>query len=319
MAGERRPECPGEDKWAAVAAGIGSADEASLLIEHASGCDYCGHLLREASEDLNPEISANELEVIRQLPSSTDGWQRHLGRRMAEVSATGAIERPQETLRYVRWSFVEWTRWAVPLAATAVVVVGAALWTQRSSPSLALTNQLIAQAYTQQRPIELRFPGAGYSPVRQERGENGPSRSRMDEPAELLEAEKEIARALAGHPRHLDWLQAKARTDVFEGNYQIAIEELTKLQVDRPEDTTILLDLAIAYYGRARTQRDAVGKTTDFQLSLRCLNIVLSHNPNDVVALFNRAVVHKELKQYSEANSDWQRYLQLDSNRPVGR
>jgi hypothetical protein len=32
--------------------------------------------------------------------------------------------------------------------------------------------------------------------------------------------------------------------------------------------------------------------------------------------LFNRAVVHRELKQYSESNSDWQRYLQLDSTGP---
>src|SRR5580698_7580130 len=115
-------------------------------------------------------------------------------------------------------------------------MVGVALWTRRSSPSLALTDQLIAQAYTEQRPIELRFPGAGYGPVRQERGENDPSRSRMDLPPALLEAEKQIARRLATHPQDSGWLQAKARTDLFEGLYASAIQVLQQAEAARPED-----------------------------------------------------------------------------------
>jgi tetratricopeptide (TPR) repeat protein len=312
VAGERRPECPAEDKWAAVAAGIGSADEASLLIEHASSCDHCGYLLREASEDLNPEISANELEVIRQLPSATDGWPRDMGRRMAEVSATGAIEQPRETLPYVRWFFANWTRWAVPLAVTAVVVVGAALWTQRSSRSLALTNQLITQAYTEQRPIEFRFAGAGYGPVRQERGENDPSRSRMDLPPVLLEAEEQIARRLATHPQDPGWLQAKARTDLFEGHYASAIRVLQQAEAARPEDVSLRLDLATAYFERAGTRPDPQQQAADYNLALESLNKVLGKNSNDLVALFNRAIVYARLGKSAEATADLRRYLELD-------
>lgn len=310
VAGERRPECPPEDKWAAVAAGICSANEASLLIEHASSCDDCGYLLREASEDLDPEISANELEVIRQLPSATDGWQRDMGRRMAEVSATGAIEQPRETLPYVRWFFANWTRWAVPLAA-AVVVVGAALWTQRPSRSLALTNQLIAQAYAEQRPIEFRFPGAGYGPVREERGENDPGRSRMDLPPALLEAEKQIARKLATDPQDPGWLQAKARTDLFEGHYASAIQVLQQAEAARPEDVSLKLDLATAYFERAGTKLPT-DQIADYNQALESLNAVLDKDPNNLVALFNRASVYEHLNRIPEATSDWQHYLQLD-------
>lgn len=319
VAGEPTSGCPADEKWTELAAGICSAPEASSLLEHATRCDYCGNLLRESTENLNPEISPQEQGFIRQLPSATAGWQRGLGRKMAEASRTEESKRTlvvRKSRRPARWPFAPLKRWALPVAVAAIGIIGVALWIRWSSPSLSAVNEKLAQAYSEQRPFQARFPGARYGPLREERGEAGPSRSRMDEPAELLEAEQEIAEALTRYPRDPGWRQVKARTDIFEGNYQSAIEELMKLQVDRPENTTIQFDLAIAYYGRARTQRDSVAKTTDFKLSLRCLDIVLSKNPNDAVGLFNRAVVHRELKQYSESNSDWQRYLQLDSTGP---
>ncbi|MGD0569879.1 MAG: tetratricopeptide repeat protein [Candidatus Sulfotelmatobacter sp.] len=330
MAAERKRDCPAEEKWTAIAGGVSPAAEAKPMLEHASRCDYCGPLLRAATEDLDPEISAEEEEFIRQLPSASAEWQRALARKMTAASVAPAGEkvatpgsktepgrlteketRPSAHWPLAGWSLANWTLWAAPVAAAAVVAVGAAIWVERASPSLSATNLLIAQAYTEQRPIELRFPGAGYGPLRQERGERGPSRSRMDEPPQLLEAEIQIARGLARHPQDAGWLQAKARADLFEGHHQSAIEALQKAERVRPDNTSIKLDLATAYYERAGSEADSE-QVADYDRALQALNSVLGNNPNDPVALFNRAEVHHQLKQYSEAAAGWKHYLQLD-------
>jgi tetratricopeptide (TPR) repeat protein len=330
VAAERKRDCPAEEKWTAIAGGVSPAAEAKPMLEHASRCDYCGPLLRAATEDLDPEISAEEEEFIRQLPSAGAEWQRALARKMTAASVAPAGEkvatpgsktepgrlteketRPSAHWPLAGWSLANWTLWAAPVAAAAVIAVGAAIWVERASPSLSATNLLIAQAYTEQRPIELRFPGAGYGPLRQERGERGPSRSRMDEPPQLLEAEIQIARGLARHPQDAGWLQAKARADLFEGHHQSAIEALQKAERVRPDNTSIKLDLATAYYERAGSEADSE-QVADYDRALQALNSVLGNNPNDPVALFNRAEVHHQLKQYSEAAAGWKHYLQLD-------
>ena len=333
VASVRKLDCPPEATWTTVAAGVASADESQVLLEHASRCDYCGPLLRAATEDLNPEISAEEQEFIRQLPSARAEWQRDLARKMAdaetaaggedvvsvnatEPQAEGQKVRPSASPSRSGWRFASWNLWAAPLTAAAVVAIAAAIWVERQSPSLSSTNQLIAQAYSEQRPIELRFPGASYGPVRQERGVSGPNRSRMDEPPELLQAETQIARGLARHPQDAGWLQAKARADLFEGSYQSAIELLQQAEPARPEDASLKIDLATAYYERAGTRSDPAERAADYELALQALNSVLSSNPNDLVALFNRAVVRQRLRRYSEAIADWERYLQIE---PAGQ
>jgi Flp pilus assembly protein TadD len=134
----------------------------------------------------------------------------------------------------------------------------------------------------------------------------------MDEPPQLLEAEIQIARGLARHPQDAGWLQAKARADLFEGNSQLAIEGLRKAEASRPEDASLKVDLATAYFERGGTERGSADQAADYDLALQSLNEVLSRNPNDLVALFNRAIVYQQQKKYSEAAADWQHYLQLD-------
>jgi tetratricopeptide (TPR) repeat protein len=311
---ERTSVCPTEDNWPRLVAGLVHASEAAPLLEHSADCEYCGQLLREATEDFAPELSEQETKSIRQLPSALAGWQRNIARKMAEMSgappvsvSTSARVAPARAA----WLSSAWLRWAWPIAATAVLVIAAILWIGRS-PSLSSTNQLIAQAYTAQRPVDLRFPGADYGPVMQERGESGRNRSRMDEPPELLEAETQIARGLINHPQDAGWLQAKARTDLFEGHYQSAIEALLQAEGTRPEDASVKIDLATGYCERAGNRREPTEQAADYELALQSLNSVLSKNPNDLVALFNRAFVYQKLKKYAEGVEDWQHYLQLD-------
>jgi tetratricopeptide (TPR) repeat protein len=304
-------DCPSEEKWMRLAAGLVSSQDATLLLEHATHCDHCGPALKSAIQDFNPELSEDEEKTIRQLASADSNWQHNIAQKMSAISEGTKPERqlfqPQKPS-----VFANWMRWAIPLGAAAAIAVGAGIIWDYSSPSLASTNKLIAQAFTEQRPFELRFPGAGYGPVRQERGVNGPSRSRMDEPAELLEAETQIERALKKHPDDPGWLQAKARADLFEGNYQRAIEGLQEAEIARPESLSLKGDLAIAYCERAELQTDEVSQIADYSLALQILNGQLANRPDDLAALYNRALVHQRLHQSGEAAKDWQRYLQLE-------
>jgi tetratricopeptide (TPR) repeat protein len=314
VAPERKHRCPEEHKWADLAAGLCSAAEATPLLTHASDCIDCGHRLREATEDFNPEVSAKEQELIEQLPSTRAAWQREVAHKMAEISGatwTTTIAGGREIRHHAAWSSSAWMRWAGPAAAAALLAVAGALWIKRS-PSLSSTNQLIAKAYTAQRPVELRFPGASYGPLRQERGEIDPRRSKMNEPPELLEAETQIARGLARLPQDAGWLQAKARADLFEGQYDSAINALHQAQVIRPDDPSLELDLATAYFERAEANLGSADHDADYTLALKSLDEVLTNNPNDLAALFNRAIVHEQLKKVSEAIADWQRYLRID-------
>jgi tetratricopeptide (TPR) repeat protein len=307
----RTKDCPAEEIWTGIVAGLASAAESEPLLRHACTCDYCGFWLRAASEELDPEISAEESDAIRQLTSAGVGWQRRLSHKMAQASEAPNKSESRSSAGTF-WNFANWKLWAAPVGAAAVVAVGGAILIEHNSPSLSSTNQLIAQAYSEQRPNELRFPGAAYAPVRQERGTSGPARSRMDEPPSLLKAETQIARALSIHPHDTGWMQAQARADLFEGHADEAIALLQQAEAARPEDASVNLDLAMAFYERAGTQHDPDASAADYDRALQSLNRVLAKNPNDVVALFNRALVYQQQKKYSEAIADWRHYLQLD-------
>jgi hypothetical protein len=247
---ERKPDCPPEKQWMLLVAGLRPPTDATMLLQHAMNCDFCGRLLKSAAKDFSPEISAEEQRTIRELASAGSVWQSNLAQEMARMSSASARETPAVRSQRTA-SFARWMRWVVPLGAAAALAVGAKVYLERSQPSLISTNQLIARAFSEQRPIDLRFPGASYAPARQERGVSAPSRSRLDEPAELLEAETQIQRGLAKHPDDPGWLQAKARANLFEGNYQEAIEELRRAEGARQDDLSLKVDLATAYYERA--------------------------------------------------------------------
>lgn len=308
VASERTSTCPPDEKWPAIAADLLSSEEDGALIDHASKCDHCAPLLRDATEDLNTELSSVEQEFIHRLPSASLAWQRELAKRMADTSNPRIDEHRASGLRHsVRW-FAPWTHWALPVAATAAVAIVVAIWIQRPS-SLSSANTLLAQSYAEQRPMELRFPGAVYGPLKRERGTR---RSRLDFPPELLEADRQIARALSRSPNDAGWLQAKARAALLEGNYQTAIDALQQALTVRPNEHSVKLDLATAYFERGETTQNPKDEAADYDRSLQLLNEVVSSEPTNPVALFNRALVYERMKKPGDASADWERYLELD-------
>jgi tetratricopeptide (TPR) repeat protein len=168
-------------------------------------------------------------------------------------------------------------------------------------------NDLLATAYTEQRTLDLRIPGAAHGPVRLVRG--SADRSRLDRPPALLEGEARIARELAMAPASPTWLQAMGRADVLDWNFEAAIASLQRALVIQPDSPSLMIDLASAYFERAEVNN----RTADYDAAAKLLSRVLNATPDDPVALFNRAVVYERMHLHDQAILDWQRYLRVDS------
>src|SRR6185312_3186198 len=123
--------------------------------------------------------------------------------------------------------------------------------------------KLLAQAYTEQRTMDMRWPGADYAPIRITRGSE---ESRLDEPAPLLEAERIISRDQQKTETDVQWMQAKAEAELLEHQTDAAIATLTKaLERHETYPAQLNLLLAIAYLQKG----DSSGDSADYAQSVK--------------------------------------------------
>jgi CHAT domain-containing protein/Flp pilus assembly protein TadD len=171
-------------------------------------------------------------------------------------------------------------------------------------------DSLLATAYTEQRTMEVRIPGAAYAPIRQERNA---ARSTLDQPQALLEANALIAKRLKDHPDDPRWLQAKGRADLLAFRYEAAIPTLERALNLQPNSPELLTDLATAHFQRAQANS---GREIDYGTAIEYLGRALAKNPDDPVVLFNRAVAEEKLRLYLPSITDWNHYLKVDPSGP---
>jgi len=304
--GARQADCPNDEVWDQVAGGLVEPDQTLVCIEHASRCDHCGPLLRSAVEgfvgpnpDLAKELTEAERAQIASLESTTPEWQIRLA------------ERISGTVRSSRSGTSWWRGWSLaPVLAgatlTALIVAGVSWWQWDSRKTPEAADRLLARAYTDQRTLELRIPGAAYGPLRVQRG---PAESFTARPAPLLKAEALIASQLTAHPDDPAWLQAAARADVLEGKYDAAVEALQRALELQPHSPDLMLELATAHFQRAQSE----DRQEDYAAAYEFLSDVLQQQPENAAALFNRAIVAERQFLYQQALDDWEHYLKLDS------
>jgi CHAT domain-containing protein/tetratricopeptide (TPR) repeat protein len=314
--GSRKADCPAEEVWDQVAGGLVEPDQTLRYIEHASRCDHCGPLLRTAVEvfvdptlDLAKELSEAERTQIAGLESTRPEWQMRLAERISGTTRASRSRQASSRQSSSRQSW--WRRWfSVPALAgagiTAALIAGGLWlrWDSRVTPEAA--NRLLARAYTDQRTLELRIPGAAYGPLRVQRG---PAESFTARPAPLLKAEALIASRLAAHPDDPGWLEAAARADVLEGKYDAAVESLQRALELQPHSADAMFELATAHFQRAQSE----DRQEDYAAAFEYLSDVLAQQPENAPALFNRAIVAEHEFLYRQALDDWERYLKLDS------
>jgi CHAT domain-containing protein len=300
--------CPDQKLWWEVAAGILPKPEAEKLISHAIQCDHCAPLFKEATEDLASAATPQEEKVLQQLRSDRADWQNKAAQEMAVRSRQTIGQRApvESSSEFIPGGIPAWR-----LIAAACVLLAIALstvWIIRRlrQPSI---NDLLASAYSEQRTLEMRIPAASYAPVRQERGAG---RSSLAKPSSLLRAEYLISEKLSTSPEDAEMLAAKGRAEILEWQYSQAIESLKHsldLSAESPELDT---DLATAYVERA----EAENRPLDYGEAIEYLGKALGKNPEDQVAIYNRAIVEEKLKLYEQALKDWEHYLQIDSAGP---
>lgn len=295
-----KDDCPQAVVWDQIAAGLTTSDETLSYLDHASRCDHCGPKLRSAVGevgDLNRELTDAERRQIRSLASAQPEWQLKLAERISGRTHPAEIS--------------GWKRWlSIPsLAAVSVAILliaGLGWWAIAGRTDAASANKLLARAYTDQRTLELRVPGAAFAPLRVQRG---PAESFVARPAPLLKAEALIANQLAAHPDDPAWLQAAARADVLEGKYDAAVESLQRAVELQPHSPELLFDLGTAHFQRGQSE----DRQEDYGAAYEDLSEVLAAEPDNAPALFNRAIVAEHQFLYQQALDDWEHYLKLDS------
>ena len=229
--GLSEPECPDALVWYEIASGNSSSDRTPQYVQHATDCAPCGALLRNAVADLSDETSTLETKQIAELESARPGWQRRLARRIAGAITPDSVSVPWWSRRRIRG-------FALAAAGLAVAVIAV------QQLQLQIAQQLLARAYTAERPIELRMAGASHAKFTAQRGQR---ESLLDRPPSLLLAEALIA--VQAGPRLSDprWLQTRARADLLDGRYEAARESLSRALQLSPKSPEILIDLATAY------------------------------------------------------------------------
>jgi len=271
-----------------VARGTGPRDQAQMMLAHAARCAHCSTALRQTIGDLEAEIDDHAPTL--DLPSSSAAGQEKLARNLTEAARLG----PHTGTSRFRWT------WAVAAAGIMAIASAAGLFLLLNRPEQ--VNGLLAQAYQEHRELELRFPEAGYGPIRVERGT---SRNRS---LPLAQAEATIAKELGRHPEEARWLQANGRALLLEWRPEEAITEFRKAQAQMPADPSLLSDLSAAYFEKAQIS----GTPADFETALDLLSQAMEHNPRDPVMLFNRAVVLDHLSRYDQAIQAWNEFLQVE-------
>ncbi len=297
------PECIGDAEWLEVAAGLYPEAKTRELMKHAAQCGHCGPLLKNAAEALVDETTPSEEAWLSSLRSARPEWRKNMAATLR--ASAGAKDSSREKKEGVQWwqALLSWPRPAFALAGIAVAVLTGWLGLRMIRPPSA--EQLLALAYTEHRTLEVRIPGAKYAPMRAERSTGG---SNLDKSPSLLKAESLIGENLQKNPNDPEWLQAKARADLLDGNYESAIKSLQRALETQPDDPSLLTDLGSAYFVRA----EAAGRSIDYGNAIESLSKALAKSPDDPIALFNRALACERMFLFTQAVDDWEQYLRVD-------
>lgn len=288
------PDCGIHTNWIEVVAGLLSESKTSALVNHASQCPYCGPRLEKAAETLSDEATPAEMEVLSQLKNAQPKWPKQM------VLTMKKKYQPEHPLAGGRAYFrLPKLVFAAAAAATVALAGGLALTVFSPVP----VEQLLAQAYTEKRTVELRIPGAKYGELQVERGL---TKSSSDKASSLVKAESLIHEHLDKTPNDPKWLQAQGRADLLEGDPDSAIRHFEKAKESEPDSPSLMGDLGTAYYARH--------SETDRGKAYELLSQALAKVPNDPTLLFNQAIVAENMDFLDVAEGDWKHYLQLESN-----
>lgn len=170
-------------------------------------------------------------------------------------------------------------------------------------------RKALYKSYRGIRPLEARVTG-GFDYLPYERKRGMPGGAQIDH-SQFDLALSELTRAVASNPtpeaRH-----ALGQLNLLIGNFERAEEQLMRALNDAPKNARLHADLGTLYFVRSRKADPLplLSKAIDYYSS------AIELEPGLVEAWFNRALSREEMALYTEAEADWEHYLQLDSGSP---
>ena len=279
-------DCSSEGDLRNLAAGLYPDPKAAQLKAHAATCGRCGPLLQEYIEDFSDDSSPEEQLFLDQLRTASPEFRQQKAREMFELAILKKNRVIPEPVPAADWRrFLSW-KWIL-IPATAVIALAAIIFpvylARRDTPEK--VEKYLAEAYPEQRPIEMRWPGTKW-------GEPSDTLGAIpaNKPLSLLKTDEAIQRQTPETLKKKEWLHLRAQSEILGGsNLLQLIKDLTEATQSQP-DSTLMFDLAIANFrmGEVTHDREYYEKSKDV------LDKILASSRSSA-ALFDRAVVEQRL------------------------
>jgi CHAT domain-containing protein len=217
--------------------------------------------------------------------------------------------------------------WFGPLLAIAASVAllaggGFYIWRVLSANS-DLNRGLAAlqSAFRDERPLEARISKFDYAPYLTTRGK-GPEKINQDE---LRRAELTLLDAVKKNPTPAVH-HGLGKVYLAKKDFDAAITEFDEAIKGDPKNAQIYSDLGATWLekgridlekGKAESASPASGRgMEELGRSLGNINKALDIDPNNLEAIFNRALCHQSMTLSQKAADDWREYLKRDSKSP---
>lgn len=291
----RGPQCPNEEAWLEVAAGLHSGSDLNRLLSHAAQCGPCSALLKDALASLTDNTIDPQAS---QLSSATPAWQAELGTRLAaENPARKQTATPSRRFRLL--PSTGWLRPAYALAAVLLLAIAVGAW-YHFHPSI---EDQLARAYDARRLTELRIPGADavaiYSPTRG-------SASSHDWP-ELLSVKLAAEEGSAKNPDSPYWHQVMGKALVLQSDPAGALAQFQAAYARDSSLPGIQFDLGTAFFELG----DSTRNTANYSLAAEAFTSHLKtlRRP-DPVTLFNLALCWSRMGLKDQALKGLQQALE---------
>jgi CHAT domain-containing protein/tetratricopeptide (TPR) repeat protein len=268
-----RPDCSSPVDLSLFAAGALPEEAAARILRHLQSCDRCGFLLKRSA------AVAEDTEAVH-----VPDWAPEMAQRLSGAAAR-------------RWGSA--IRWGA-IAATLVLAAGGWITYQAANSP----DALLAEAFTEGRPFEFRLKDRGYSQTRMERGQG----QALSRPAALLRAELSIQTLLRRHPAAAETLDLEGRSELLEGQYDKAVDDLKGARDAAPGDPHILSDLGCAFALRG----DAENRPADYGDAVNEFAESLKREPQQPLVLFNLALAYARQSLIEEALGAWDKFLALE-------
>lgn len=253
---------------------------ASIEIEsHMKACDSC----RRRLEEYEQFVADSSQPAIKDLSRE---WIR-LHRRIQWNKATGTL-----------------IRWRTAVAAAVMAAVAGLSWLflglLTTSPA-----QLLARAYQEERPFDIRLAGAKHSDINRQRGGSGSLSSNVA----WLKAKARLEEETKSKPDDPEVMRLLGEAEMMSREAAKAVQTLQKARDIKPNDPAILADLGAAYALRGEIE-DQYG---DYLTAIEYMGQSLHLKPRVAETVFNLALVlERDAQLKDEAKKQWSLYLELD-------